>query len=161
MESYDDDLGEPLIDRFVRARSNEIEYRGHSLFSAYKLEQVSHGAVIRIRWIHAKSNPTQGLQLHSRPGALEIEGHASKHVVLWRDTAPDHVTLRVVSKPRTKPTDIIIRNTWKQSRGETKTSLGNAGIMVNNIGDELILNCSDGDGPPQFDDLVVALQIVT
>jgi hypothetical protein len=159
MGSSDDDLAVPLIDRFVRARSNEIEYRGRRVYAAYKLEQIPPGAVLGIRWIQAKSNPVQGLQLHSRPGSLKIEGHTAKHIIVWRDTAPDHITAQVVGTPRSKPVDIVIRNTWRTSAGSMASSQGNAGMVVERIEAEAVLNCSDGEGPPQFDDLVVAIAV--
>jgi hypothetical protein len=149
-----------LIDRFVREQSNEIEYDGQRVHSAYVLREVPDGATIRILRLASRLEPVQGIQVHSKQGSLVAAHQAARHLIFWADTAPEVVEVQVVAKPRGARVDVYLRNSWRARFGGVCSSLGNAGIVVEQ-GDQsqVILRCSDGEGAPVFDDLVVAVEV--
>lgn len=92
-------------------------------------------------------------------GRLFVNNQEAKHIILWVDTAPSDVEI-VCKAPRTGAV-IRIWNAWRDSAGTTQAWLRNAGMLVDATGAGVILRCSDGLGPPDFDDLIVKIQFVT
>jgi hypothetical protein len=150
-----------LIDRFVREASNEIDYEGRRVHAAYLVPDVGDRDTLRVRWVGSVAEPVQGIQVHIRRGTFAVAGERSAHVVLWADTSPEIVDLDVIAKPRGGPIDVYLRNCWRGPSDTVRSSLGNAGMVVEQgDSDEVVLRCSDGEGAPDFGDLVVALSVL-
>jgi hypothetical protein len=92
----------------------------------------------------------------ARGGDLEVNGQRMPEVVLWTDTAPPEVTLTVHRTGR-QPLLVRMWNTWVDDMAVEQAWVGNAGIVVDETGDGVVLHCSNGYDDPSFDDLVVAV----
>ena len=80
-------------------------------------------------------------------------------MVLWTDTAPKNVSVRLKRLGR-RQVNLKIWNVWRDKIGGhdvTQAWIGNAGMRAERYGNQLILRCSDGVGPVNFADLEVRL----
>lgn len=145
-----------LSSTFAAQQSNVIEWNGMTLYGLYEFDSVPEQ--VRLEFLGSKSQPVQGLQLRVRGGVLEIDGVEATDFVLWTDTAPQSVAVAVRPTGRGKPT-LKLWNIWRGGLGVTQAWLGNAAIQVEGSADptHVVLRCSDGEGEPDFDDLVVGV----
>lgn len=90
-------------------------------------------------------------------GTLAVEDQSVSQVVLWRDTAPDHVELEVRSTD-----DGLLRlyNVWDSGRGlgPWESQSHTSGMISEAITGGLRYHCSDISPNPTFDALVFTLK---
>lgn len=91
-----------------------------------------------------------------KKGQLTVDGQTMNRLVLWTDTAPEVV--QVVCRPPKAGAVLRAWNNWDRN-GTMMAWLGNAGMLVEDQNDCVVLRCSDGIGPPDFEDLVVELRL--
>lgn len=153
-------MTETLADLFTTAGSPVIEWEGGPVFAAFELDRIPQELVVE--FLAAKALPVQGLRLRIRGGALAVNDVVTNDVILWRDTAPDRVTVRVQADRGARPPSLKVWNVWRGGLDVIQAWLGNSGMRVDrdSAGDEVLLSCSDGDGPADFDDLKVRLRLV-
>ena len=101
--------------------------------------------------------PVQGLSVSAvRPQhRLKVGEVVARHLVLWRDTAPDHVEVELPSARQ--PVPIVIYNVWRDEKyGTTMYGVNAAAMRVTDDGPgKWLLECSDGSGTDaNFRDLV-------
>jgi hypothetical protein len=148
-------LNRDLSSLFAQQQTNQINWDG-PVYSLYELPRDT--TELTIRFQSAASKPRQGLRLKVRGGTLEIESRTSGDVILWQDTAPAEIHVRVRWKPRGLRS-LRIWNAW-QVNDVTQAWLGNAGMRVTpSAGGVYTLRCSDGEGEPDFDDLVAEVHV--
>ena len=63
-----------LIDRFLREGSNEIDYEGRRVHSAYLVPDVADRDTLRVRLVSGVAEPVQGIQVHIRRGTFSVAG---------------------------------------------------------------------------------------
>lgn len=144
-----------LASRFAEQQTNQIEWDG-PLFSLYELP--TEASALTIRFLSATSVPPQGVRLKVRGGTFDVEGTSADDLVLWQDTAPSEVRARIKWKSKVGRS-LRIWNAWRVN-DVTQAWLGNAGMRVTLDEPQLLtLRCSDGEGEPNFDDLVVEVFI--
>ena len=80
--------------------------------------------------------------------------------MLWRDTAPESVTVDVRSGDGGASV-LKLWNVWRGGRDVTQAWLGNAAIQVDGdpASGSFRMRCSDGEGEPSFEDLVVDVDL--
>jgi hypothetical protein len=116
---------------------------------------VEPGDLIEVRFVRSEGLARRGLWLGTN-GSLEIADTKTPQVLLWNDTAPEIVTIRVTS------TDGFVRlyNIWESSRGRQSLT-PRAGMVAETVGNITTYACTDplGEGP-SFGQLVVALRVI-
>lgn len=149
-------MPETLADLFANAQSPVVDWQGAPVFAAYEFASVPED--LTVEFIASKSSPVQGLRMKIRGGVLTVNEVETDDLLLWRDTAPDYVTVHVRARKGTRAS-LKVWNVWRGGMDVVQAWLGNAGMRVeeSGVGQELLLRCSDGEGPPAFDDLEVRL----
>lgn len=143
-------MGDSLSDLLAVQKTTKVEWGG-PLFSLYELPtDASH---LVVRFASARPDPPQGVRLKIRGGDFEVEGTRGRDLVFWEDSAPVEVRVSIVWRPRAARS-LRIWNAWRMN-SVMHAWLGNAGMRVVDEGGRLLLRCSDGEGKPDFGDLVV------
>lgn len=139
---------------FAEQQSNVIDWNGMKIHGLFKFDDVPDQ--LCLEFLGSKAHPVQGLQLRIRGGKLKIDGVEATDFVLWTDTAPESVTVTVRRTGRGKTT-LKLWNVWRGGLDVTQAWLGNAAIQVERSADptHVVLRCSDGEGEPDFEDLIV------
>lgn len=149
-----------LSDQFAEQRSNIIQLDGSPTYGLFEFDEIP--LHMELTFIAAKTSPVQGIRLRMTGGNLEVNGEQSSEVVLWEDTAPKVVNVDVRADDRARNTTLKLWNVWRGGMDVTQAWLGNAAIQVD--GDpssgSFRFRCSDGQGEPNFDDLVVQVHIL-
>ena len=154
-------MTEALADTFAAAQAPKIDWDGEPAYAIYEITPAPEGVVVE--FLNATDMPVQGLTLKANGGVLVINDVEAPEILLWRDTAPSSVSVSVKREPGKKVT-LKLWNIWRGSMGGvdvTQAWLGNAGMRIEQAADgkELLLRCSDGEGPVDFGDLVARLII--
>jgi hypothetical protein len=149
------DTNETLSALFAQQQTNQIDLDG-PLYSLFELP--SDARELTIRFLSGKSQPPQGVRLKVRGGTMTVGSTTAVDLVLWQDTAPELVQIKVTWKSR-GARSLRIWNAWRV-QDVTQAWLGNAGMRVSAVeGGILQLRCSDGEGDPDFDDLIAEVEV--
>jgi len=148
--------GKTLNERLAESKGAPFEYEGVTVHGIYRRE-VHPGDVLQVRFVRRKPTIREGLQLKIERGKLLVNGESLKSGVLWMDTAPEVV--EIVCQPPRSGATLSLWNAWERD-GIMHAWLGNAGMLVEQRDDTVVLKCSDGVGDPDFQDLVVQLRLV-
>jgi hypothetical protein len=151
-------MTKPISDLFGEAQSACVEWEGGPLYGVYELEAPD---AFDVEFLSFASKPVQGLNLTVYDGLLEIEGVEGRTMLLWHDTAPPVVPV-IVKPAKGKKTILKIWNVWRGKVGGvdvTQAWLGNAGMRIDQVANQLTLHCSDGEGPVDFGDLQVRVTL--
>jgi hypothetical protein len=143
-------MTEYITELFEAARAAVVDWEGAPLYGLYEFE--SAPKEMCVEFLKAKTSPVQGLKLSIDDGLLEIEGVEAQTMLLWYDTAPLKVPVRIIAKPNEKPI-LKMWNVWRAGRDVTQAWLGNAGMRIDQHGNQISLRCSDGEGPVDFGNL--------
>lgn len=146
-----------LSELFAEQQSNVIDLGGTPTYGLIEFDDVP--AQIRLTLVAAKGNPSQGVQLRIRRGTLLINGHELTDAVLWHDSAPSNVIIDIRATGRAKP-ELKLWNVWRGGLDVTQAWLGNSAIQIEGdpASGSFRLHCSDGQGEPDFSDLVVEVE---
>lgn len=142
---------------FEASQGEPIVAEGTVLHRRYWLE-VGEGDRLLLRFVSSTSEYIQGLRLMAERCQLSVENFKGKELVLWTDTAPEQVTVRVLKV--TKGARVGLLNVWKDRQHQTMMYALTSSAMkvVHTTASEFKLLCSDGSGSPDFTDLVVEVQ---
>lgn len=150
-----------LADLFAASQSSVVDWEGQPAYSMLELDTIPDA--ILVEFLSATAVPVQGLRMKFQGGVLEVANVSAQELLLWRDTAPDQVLVRVRRNrgQRNAPSSLKIWNVWRGGLDVTQAWLGNAGMRVERAsdGNRIELHCSDGEGSAVFSDLVVALTL--
>jgi hypothetical protein len=141
------------------ARGEPIQFEGRTLWSAHWAD-VARDQQVVVSFERFTDKPVQGLMVAGRKRSLQLEvaGRRADQFVLWTDTAPREVSVRVV---KAAPGDQLgFWNVWRDEKHDSLMyGLNAAAIHVSREADgSVLLNCSDGWRGPDFEDLVVRLR---
>jgi hypothetical protein len=152
---------EPLIDKFLRARTSPIEFEGSLAYASYGFLSIPNGSRLVVRRLSSRGDREQGLHVSCKDGKVAIAESVERHIILWEKSAPDVATLEVRARSKSGEVDVFVWNAWQEGSGPARSSLGNAAMRVSG-GDEgeVLLHCSDGEGDVSFDDLVVGVKVL-
>jgi hypothetical protein len=146
-----------LSERFMDTDAKSIDVDGRAVVQMYERE-VPDGTTVDVEFMRTAGDRVQGLNLSLTDGVLEVNQERIRDVVLYTDTAPRRVPLICRTGG---PVTLQVWNSWRAESGEDRDDawIGEAGIAVDDQGSEdVLLRCSDGIGPLDFDDLVVRLR---
>lgn len=144
-----------LADLFAAARSPQIEWDGATAYAIFEIAPAPQSVIVE--FLSATTSPVQGLTLKVDEGELIINDVEAPEMLLWRDKAPESVSI-IVRPAEGKRAKLKLWNIWRGSMGGvdvTQAWLGNSGMRIEQSldGKELFLRCSDGEGPVSFGDL--------
>lgn len=153
---------EALADMFVAAQAPQISWEGQPAYAIYEIAPIPSSVIVE--FLYARQSPAQGLTLKVNGGMLAVDGIEASEMLLWRDTAPSKVTVRLTSEAGKRAT-LKLWNIWRGSIGGvdvTQAWLGNAGMRVDQSEDrrELLVCCSDGEGLVDFGNLEFRVTLV-
>ncbi|WP_199433781.1 hypothetical protein [Qaidamihabitans albus] len=150
-------MTESLSDLFATAQSPVVEWNGEQILALYEFDRIPD--MITVDLLAAKKYPVQGLKMKIHNGLLKVNDVESRDLVLWRDTRPDQVAVRITKSGAR--TSLKFWNVWRGGLGVTQAWLGNSAMRVRrgDTGDVLLVSCSDGQGDADFDDLQVRLTV--
>ena len=144
-----------IEDLFRESKGQPVDYKGRTIHMFDRVH-VPDGHELRIVLESAGSDWRQGVHL-STDGAFEVNDQTvEKAVVLWRDTAPREIALRV----RTKSGECLVKNVWDVGDGVMHSWHGGAAMVVDGSQALRRYRCNDGKNDDDFDDLVFSLQVV-
>lgn len=145
-----------LSDMFAERQTNVLEWEGGLVYGLYEFPRMPERFTVEFTsW---KNDPIQGLNFKMRGGVMSVNQVETDDLLLWRDTAPDRVEVQVRPEAEAK-TSLKVWNVWRGGSDVTHAWLGNAAMRVEEKRDRVDLHCSDGEGPPTFDDLIVRLHL--
>lgn len=144
-----------LASMFAAQQSSKIDWHG-PLYGLYELPTSTQHVILS--FASSNSNFRQGLRIKIRGGELTIDGVTASEFVLWRDTAPPAVDVEVSWKAK-GARSLRIWNCWEHN-GVMHAWIGNAAMRVDDVGAGTVrLRCSDGEGNPDFDNLVAEVHL--
>lgn len=143
-----------LSELFSKSRASQIDWGG-DLYSMYTLP--TDATVVRLAFISSSAPLRQGIRLKSSGGSILVNDQSLQDVVLWEGSAPAVVEMRLQWEGSLNRS-LRVWNCWERN-GVTDAWTGNSGMRVEvREHGVFILQCSDGDGDPDFSDLVVEIQ---
>ena len=143
---------ESLADVFIRARTSPVDWQGEPIYAAYEFLETPER--LAVSFVSFAPEPVQGLRFKIRGGSLRISGQIEDEFTLWVDTAPSFFEIDI-ERSRGKPL-LRVWNVWRTASGIEQAWLNNAAMKVSeSLEGGVLLRCSDGVGPPAFDDFVV------
>lgn len=149
-----------LSDLFAEQQSNIINWQGMSTYGLFEFDEVP--SRFQLRFVSAKDSPVQGIRLKTTGGVVEINGQQNSEVVLWEDSAPDVIEVSIRIDDQATSRTLKLWNVWRVGLDVTQAWVGNAAIQID--GDpssgSFSLHCSDGQGEPNFRDLVLDVQVL-
>ena len=146
-----------LAQLFKKSHGQPVVYDHRQVHAAVFRNVVKPGRFV-VRFIKAVAKPLQALLIDIDPGKLHILDTESHKMILRLDTAPDTIEVRYT--PSRKGSRIAIYNGWIDESGGVDAWLMHAGMLVEETGNKMILRCSDGQGEPTFDDLIVEIEFL-
>lgn len=88
---------------------------------------------------------------------MSVGDVTSDEILLWTDTAPSYVEVKVNASENST---LKIWNVWRTNAGVEHSWMNNAAIQIERTSaDGVLLRCSDGVGEPDFKDLVFAMDV--
>lgn len=146
-----------LSEMFAEQQSNVIDWNGTPVYGLVEFAELP--SRLRLSFVSGKQIPAQGVQLRMRGGTLVANDQESADIVLWQDTAPQNVSIEVRRGGRGKP-ELKLWNVWRGGLDVTQAWLGNAAIQIEGepASGSFQIHCSDGQGEPSFNDLILEVE---
>jgi hypothetical protein len=145
-----------LSELLADARGGSIRYGDVDVSAMYELS-LNARSVLRVAFDEVTADLPQALHLKAEGGTLLTNGMSLKDAIFWTDSAP--LQFDVSFTPSRPKAVIKIWNEWRDENGVEQAWVGNAGIVIARDDNELLFKCSDGVGPPNFDDFIVRIRI--
>jgi hypothetical protein len=140
---------------FRASKGLPVVYNGLNVQMSDKLP-VADQKTLHVTFESTKSDWRQGIYLKT-DGSFECNGQIiKKAVVLWYDTAPREVFLKI----KTKNEICYIKNVWDTGNGLMDSGHNGAAIIVEDHGIYRRYKCNDGRPDDDFDDLIFNVRII-
>lgn len=139
-------------DLFRKSSGRPVDYKGQ-VVNLFDRLQVNDGQKIRVTFESAHGEWRQGIHL-STDGTFEVNNQASTEIVLWQDTAPHEVVLKVHSKTG----ECLVMNAWDTGNGLMQRGHNGAAMIVEELPNGRRYRCNDGFADDDFDDIVFRLE---
>jgi hypothetical protein len=150
-----------LATLFAQAKTGCIVVDGRRIYSILRI-RVEMPSLLRLRQLHAKTDPLPGLRFAIRDGTATLRGGKVRDLILWSDLDPAEVEINIIPK-RKKVAEVMLWGCWRDVRdGYTITQdwLVNSGMLVEESENAWVLRCNSGPNAAlTFDDLVVEVNL--
>lgn len=146
---------------FEQAKTGCVVVDGRRIYSSLRI-RVEVPSLLKVRRLHASSDPVPGLRFAIRDGTATLEGQKLPNMVLWSDTAPAEVEVNIVPK-RKKIAEVMLWGCWRAYSGGyavTEAWVLNDGMLVEQSDNTWVLRCNSGPNAAlTFDNLVVEVSL--
>ena len=140
---------------FVQSKGQPITYKGNVIQMVDCLE-VAPGQQLRLTFECVDSEWRQGACL-TTDGSFAVNNREMKDtVVLWHDTAPGEVLLKV----QTRKGQCWLKNVWETEDGLMHSWHNGAAMIVEKTENGRRYRCNDGRADDDFDDLIFRIEFV-
>lgn len=138
---------------FQEAKGEPITFSGKLVHGIYKRE-VKANTVFTIKILSHSEEIVQGLHVKATKGKFEVNGQLLSEFILWSDTCLTEIPIKFSSK-----SDATVKfwNVWRYEN-ITHSWIGNTGFCINEEENKVVMECSDGIGDVNFNDLVVEIK---
>ena len=141
-------------DLFVASKGKPIVFNGRTL-QLFDRIAISDNQEVTLKFESIGSDWRQGVRI-STDGSFEINNQKiRKSIVLWHDTAPPEVALRV----HTNSGELRIINVWDTGTGLMQSGHNGAAMIVQLTPHGRRYQCNDGHPDEDFDDLIFILDL--
>lgn len=138
---------------FQTSKEPSINFQGNIVSQIFerKLCRKTRIKIHRIKYNHSY---IQGLRIKSEGAPIEINGGKFQEIILWANTSPEEVDIFIDAK---SDTFLKMWNVWDID-GITQAWIGNAGMLITEQDEKILLSCSNGIGDPDFSALVIEIE---
>ncbi|MDD2999907.1 MAG: hypothetical protein PHV05_12670 [Candidatus Riflebacteria bacterium] len=141
-------------DLFIKSKGQPIDYNGKTI-QMFDRVSITDKQQIRIVFESTNSEWKQGIHL-STDGSFEVNGQTvQKAIVLWKDTAPSDLLVRVKSKKG----ECFVKNVWDVGDGVMHSWHNGAAMIVEELKFGRRYKCNDGRADENFDDLIFRIEV--
>lgn len=146
---------------FERARTDSIVVDGRRIHGILRI-RVEVPSLLRVRRLHASSDPVPGLQIKMYDGTATLEGEKVPNLIIWSDMSPAERELHIIPK-RKKTAEVRIWHVWRGymvGHAVTQAWVLNEGMLVEQSDNSWVLRCNSGPNESlSFDDLIVEVRL--
>ena len=146
---------------FEQARTDSIVVDGRRIHGILRI-RVEVPSLLRVRRLHASSDPVPGVQIKTYDGTTTLEGQNVPNLIMWSDMSPVERELHIIPK-RKKIAEIRIWHIWRDCRDGyaiTQAWVLNEGMLIEQSDNTWVLRCNSGPNAAlTFDDLVVEVNL--
>jgi hypothetical protein len=151
------EMTETLSSIFQRTRGAPVEVAERLVYPIYEKEIKNPGrSDFLAHRLKSSMQPVSGLRLKVVKGELELNNQRYSEIILWTDTSPESVFFSVLSKT---VCEFKIWNVWRVN-DIVQAWVGNAGIVVDEVGRIIKLECSGGTEAIDFSTLVYQIESI-
>ena len=142
-------------DLFIKSNGECVEYKGRTIQMFDRLV-IADGQKFRLVVESVNSDWRQGIHM-TVDEYFEVNSQITERsLVLWQDTAPPEIILRV----KTKKCECVIKNFWDVGDGVIHSWHNGGAMIVDKMENGFRYRCNDGKNDDDFDDLVFRLEYI-
>jgi len=139
---------------FLQSKGQKIEYNSKDLVLMDRIA-VPGACTIKIMFEAVNSDWRQAVVLNTK-GTFLVAGQTIRNsVILWEDTAPNEVTIEVITKSK----ELVIYNAWDVGNGTTHYWHNGAAMWIEALGATKRYHCNDGYPDDDLNDLIFTLSV--
>jgi len=149
-----------LSSLFQKSNGKPINVDGQDVHGIFCITIKDKKQDFIIHKLKAKKSPIPGLRLKVTKGFIEINGERYRDVILWSDELDDSILVSITSK---SGCELKIWNVWRRPddiHRVVEAWVSNEGMVINESGGIVTLECSNGFGEVDFSNLVVEIEKV-
>lgn len=140
-------------DMFLRSNGQPVVYNGRTLQMVDRFG-VADGQQLKVIFDSVNAEWRQGVHLTTDGGFVVNNQTVKKSIVLWHDTAPKEVLVKV----HTKKGECRVKNVWDTGDGVMHSWHNGAAMIVEEAASGRRYRCNDGQADDDFDDLVFRIE---
>lgn len=141
---------------FLASKGQPVDYNGRTILMVDRLT-VADGQQLKVIFESVNADWRQGVCLTTDGGFVVNNQNIRRATVLWQDTAPQEVILKV----QTKKGECQVKNVWDVGDGVMHSWHNGAAMIVDEIASGRRYKCNDGRSDDDFDDLIFRIELGT
>lgn len=132
-----------LAERFAIAKGGPIVIDGIAVQNMFR-RAVVDGQRVGMRFIRGRDLPPQGIRFKVKEGTILLNGQTLGDAVVWQNSAPTEFEFVCCIKKGFG--ELRIWNCWLTKDRLTQAWIGNAGMVIEDRDNRVLLKCSPGIG---------------
>ena len=139
---------------FLKSKGQPVNYNGQVIQMVDRLTVVD-GQQLKLTFESMDADWRQGVCLTTDGGFVVNNKIVKKATVVWFDSAPREVLLKV----HTKKGECQVKNVWDTGDGVMHSWHNGAAMLVEEIASGRRYKCNDGQPDDDFDDLIFRIEL--
>ena len=139
---------------FLKSKGQPVNYNGQVIQMVDRLTVVD-GQQLKLTFESMDADWRQGVCLTTDGGFVVNNKIVKKATVVWFDSAPREVLLKV----HTKKGECQVKNVWDTGDGVMHSWHNGAAMLVEEIAAGRRYKCNDGQPDDDFDDLIFRIEL--